>query len=208
MNSFKRSFFKPTLALLALASLALASFAQTAPVTPAPVALQATQQPTVQQLGQELAASMQGQAATQNTAAVAIYNQAVAAYAAAYGTSPNSSAPAAPVPPMLTVVDTAAVASYEVQWNALVSQGQYAQAAQINWSSVYSQIPYVPIVVAPVAPAPVVIGAAIPGEPGFFTTVSGDSPAVPAGTIVTQAGHSYKKYVYGPFGSVMWQQVS
>ncbi len=209
---------KLSLSVLLIAALSFTSaFAQAPAQQPAPAAVSLNPgvsptyvQPSVEQLAQQLAKSMQVQAANQNTSAVAFYNQAVAQYAAFYGTKPNASAPAPPAPPLLTIVDTGAVIQDEIQWSQLVSTGQFVAADKINWAAVYTQIPYVPVGPPPaiVAPPVVVIGDAIPGEPGFFSSVSGDSPSIPAGFTQSQGGHQYKKFVFGPFGSVMWQQVS
>jgi hypothetical protein len=107
-----------------------------------------------------------------------------------------------PPPPMLKIVNEALVTANE--------QG----VGEKDWSQVFFDVPYVPIV-APPPPAPaVVIGTEELYYPGFFTTTAGDSPDVGIGSVVTQGGHSYKKTVIGhspfaPNGNVTaWQQIS
>lgn len=160
-----------------------------------------TSQATAQQLGQQLASAMQAAAATQNQSAVAFYNQG-AAVAKSTGSTP-------PAPPMLTIVDTNAVVQLELQANQMFATGT-GNPSSINWSSVYTQIQYVPIAAPPTPAAPPVVisSSQVPGYPGFYESTSGDGSSIPAGTTVTQGGHTYVKHVYGPFGSAMWQMVS
>ncbi len=153
---------------------------------------------------QKMIAALKQVASAMNKSAIIIYNNAVNSVKDQNLWNQSMGRPLLPMPqpPMLKIVNESLVIANE--------QG----VGEKDWSQVFFNVPYVPIVPPP-PPAPaVVIGTEQLYYPGFFTTTQGDGPSVAIGSVVNQAGHSYKKTVIGhspfaPDGNVTaWQQIS
>jgi hypothetical protein len=156
------------------------------------------QQVSIQVIAQQLAASMQNIASIQNSAAINTYNQDVAFYQKVYGTSPASTAPAPPAPPMLTKVDTALVIQLELQYNSNPASGE-----KIDWNSVYSQYQYTPPPPPPPAPVPITATVGTCYVTLHVCSVGSSSAAalLSDGASVVQNGTTYTFHkVQSPFG--------
>lgn len=187
-------------------------------IAAATISLVPAQTETPAQLGQKLAVSMQGQAQNANNALIALYNSQVATYTATYGTQPSAIAPAPPVPPALTLVNTVLVVQDEVLWATYAQAGNIAAAEAINWSLVYSTYQYQPPVPAPVVlpsicapPGPPSNGCIDPVGPSSgstsYLTVVGDTSA--NGTKFTDSRGTFVKTVtMTPFGSSAYWSVA
>ena len=114
-------------------------------------------------LGLSLAKALSLIVNAQNAEIIRQYNMDVAAYKATFGTSPDASAPAPPKLPMLTKINTDLVSSLEIQFDALESTKQGEAAAILDWTSIYSQVPYDPTPTPP-TPPPVETGPTGPGK--------------------------------------------
>ena len=171
MRLFKRLF---TLALFAVYGFATQNQPTTAPVT-------------IDQLTAELVQMATTLASSYNNGAITNYNTAKANVLLQNSQCAAPCVPQPlPAPPMLEIVNATAIAAMEADFAAHPGNEE-------PWQTMYVLVPYVdpnPAAVTPATPV-IVLDLAHPVAPGYFRASSGDDHSLPAGTKITQAGHTY-----------------
>lgn len=156
-------------------------------------------QPAV--IAQAFLLAMQDASALRNKQYIAAYQNDLANYN--LNVTQTGKTGVLPTPPLLQVVNADVVMDMETNTD-YSGKTKYV---------LFSYVPYVPIVAPPTENDPtaaLVVFDNGMGAMGLFS-MTGDSPAIPANTVILRSGHHYKKIVVGTSftgPSYLWQQIS